>query len=134
MNRIAICKKCSTELDTSMPTTDFVSCIDRYDKPYCLCIQCWDSLSEEDKIQIHNENYFAPRLRRNGEFSCFYPKDGLIYHIVKYLNGQPDYSDRAYDCGELGILYIRLGGRWEWKWLNPEPLPDSLCGEKRYGN
>ena len=51
--------------------------------------------------------------------------------VMEYLNDKEQYYAHAFDCGDLGILYIWWGRNWEIQWIKVEPLPDEISLEEK---
>jgi len=114
------------------PQTIHIENYARYTKQYeehLLCLSCWDSLSEDEKICLCTTS--MPIVVRDGKVERYYPaKDKLAYKVMEYLNDKREYHSRFFNCGEEGILHIRFErGGWNYSWYDLELLPSSLYGE-----
>ena len=133
---MAICEKCNLEM--SVTAANLVSYIDKHNQYRYMCLGCWDALSEKGKTWIYEQcqptqdGNMPPSIYRNGGLERYYPpRERLVHRVMEYLNSKQDNRTKCYDCGEFGILHIWMGRyAWDWQWLKPEPLPDSLRVEK----
>lgn len=126
------CEKCGKRLPIeTYKDMDLVLWVNHDEPDYAMCIPCWEALSEDEKMKIYGKAHYKPQIYENGMMRHYCPpRERLAQRVIAYLNDQQDYSSRVFDCGELGILAIRFRTTWQYEWYNPEPLPDSLRGEK----
>ena len=112
------CNKCSRPM-----SIENYARYTKHGKEYFLCLACWDSFDEADKVLLPG----TPIVVRDAKAECYYsPRDRLALEMMAHLNDKQEYHTRVFDCGELGVLRIWFHRRWSYQWWQPEPLPEGV--------
>lgn len=53
-------------------------------------------------------------------------RNELVWRLIDVFNDRQDFSTKIFDCDSLGVLQLWFVGTWEWKWINPIPLPQEF--------